>query len=212
MRTGFVTQFRTYAGRGHLTAAPPFDPQCKAQRRVGQAAFDLAQPAPALGAELQLNGALLKGEAAISAVRGEGHGAEYSDHLNISSRLEFQMVSTDRFAGCSHDLNMAATEAHDWYLREWFATLGLKQRDLVTKLDYQPAAAHALWHSVQRYRRDHIAEISGLLNIQPYELLMPPEEAMALRRLRTVIAEVAKAEPVVDETVSTEKARTGTAG
>lgn len=122
------------------------------------------------------------------------------------------MVSTDRFLRCSHDLNMAAAEVHDWYLREWFASLGMKQRDLVTKLDYQPAAAHALWHSVQRYRRDHIAEISALLNIQPYELLMPPEEAMALRRLRSVIAEVAKAEPNADQIVAADKPRTGTEG
>lgn len=93
---------------------------------------------------------------------------------------------------------MAPTETHDWYLREWFATMGMKQRDLVTKLDYQPALAHALWHSVQRYRRDHIEQISALLNIQPYELLMPPEEAMAMRRLKSAIAEVARVEPAAE--------------
>lgn len=110
---------------------------------------------------------------------------------------------------------MAAPTAHDWYLRDWFATMGLKQRDLVTKLDYQPAAAHALWHSVQRYRKDHVEEIAALLNIQPYELLMPPEEAMALRRLRSAIAEVAKGEPGlsdIDEAKPEAKPRTGTIG
>lgn len=109
---------------------------------------------------------------------------------------------------------MAVPDMPDWYLREWFATMGLKQRDLVTKLDYQPAAAHALWHSVQRYRRDHIADISALLNIQPYELLMPPEEAMALRRLRSAIAEVAAAPPKVEDLSPTETParKTGTNG
>ena len=109
---------------------------------------------------------------------------------------------------------MAVPDMPDWYLREWFATMGLKQRDLVTKLDYQPAAAHALWHSVQRYRRDHIADISALLNIQPYELLMPPEEAMALRRLRSVIAEAAAPLPKADDATRTPDApkRTGTNG
>lgn len=95
-------------------------------------------------------------------------------------------------------------------MKEWFATLGLKQRDLITKLDYQPAAAHRLWHSLQPYRRDHVDEISALLNIQPYELLMPPEEAMALRRLKSAIAEVAKAEPVAAD--ADQAARTGTSG
>lgn len=107
---------------------------------------------------------------------------------------------------------MAAAEGHDWYLREWFAAMGLKQRDLVTKLDYQPAAAHALWHSIQRYRRDHVADISALLNIQPYELLMPPEEAMALRRLRSAIAEVAKVEPDAATEPAAPGKRTGTTG
>lgn len=87
---------------------------------------------------------------------------------------------------------MADTDTSDWYLREWFATAGLIQRDLVTKLDYPPATANALWHGVQRYRRDHIRDVSALLNIEPWELLMHPDEAMALRRLRSVIAEVAK--------------------
>lgn len=212
MRTGFVTQFRTNASGGHPTAAPTFNPEREPQRGVCHAALNLTEPAAAFRAELQLNSTLFKGEAAFSAVRSEGHGAEYSDHLNIPSRSDFQMASTDQFARRSHDLNMAATEAHDWYLREWFATLGMKQRDLVTKLDYQPAAAHALWHSVQRYRRDHIAEISALLNIQPYELLMPPEEAMTLRRLRSVLAEVAKAEPSADDVADRDKPRTGTDG
>lgn len=97
---------------------------------------------------------------------------------------------------------MAAPERGDWYLREWFATLGKIQRDLVTQLDYPPATANALWHGVQRYRRDHIQDISALLNVQPYELLMPPEEAMALRRLRSAIAEVASS-PMSDPTVET---------
>lgn len=92
---------------------------------------------------------------------------------------------------------MAESAQSDWYLREWFATAGLKQRDLVTKLDYPPATANALWHGVQRYRRDHIRDVSSLLNIEPWELLMHPDEAMALRRLRSVIAEVAKPEPPV---------------
>lgn len=107
---------------------------------------------------------------------------------------------------------MAAATAHDWYLRDWFATVGMKQRDLVTKLDYQPAQAHRLWHSLQPYRRDHVEEISALLNIQPYELLMPPEEAMALRRLKSAIAEVAKTEPAAPAVEEPHPPRTGTRG
>jgi hypothetical protein len=107
---------------------------------------------------------------------------------------------------------MALPTSSDWYLREWFATIGLKQFDLVTRLDYPRGTAHKLWHGIQPYRRDNVVDIAALLNIQPFELLMPPEEAMALRRLRSAIAEVAKAEPAPAEAEEAANPRTGTDG
>lgn len=111
---------------------------------------------------------------------------------------------------------MAAPASHDWYLREWFATQGLKQRDMVTKLDYQSTLAFRLWHGIQPYRRDNIEDIAALLNIKPHELLMPPEEAMKLRRLQSAIAEVTAPEPPPTTPASAAAApahrRTGTDG
>lgn len=109
---------------------------------------------------------------------------------------------------------MAAAATHDWYLREWFETLGMIQRDMVTKLDYPPATANALWHGVQRYRRDHVEEISTLLNIKPYELLMHPEHAMRIRRLEAAIAEVVAPVPAAEPETPQEgtRRRTGTTG
>lgn len=78
-----------------------------------------------------------------------------------------------------------------WYLRDWFATVGLKQHDLVKRLDYPLNTAFKLWHGVQPARADHIADIAALLHIEPWELLMHPEEAMRLRRMRATIAEAA---------------------
>lgn len=209
-----IRQFPTNRPGRDLAAAPAFDAQGEPQGGVGHAPLDFAQPATALGAQSKFDGGLFKGEALFGPIGGKGHGSRYSDHLNIPSSADIQMVSTDLETACSHDLNMAPTETHDWYLREWFATMGMKQRDLVTKLDYQPALAHALWHSIQRYRRDHIEQISALLNIQPYELLMPPEEAMAMRRLKSAIAEVTKVEAPAETAPATTpvKDRTGTAG
>lgn len=107
---------------------------------------------------------------------------------------------------------MAALGGHDWYLRDWFATQQLKQRDLITKLDYAPQTASNLWHGVQPYRRDHVEAISALLNIQPFELLMPPEEAMALRRLRSAIAEVVKSDAEPGAAAAEGMPMTGTRG
>lgn len=90
-------------------------------------------------------------------------------------------------------MNMAQPETTHWFLQEWFGTQGLKQRDLVTKLDYLPAKAHKIWHGIQVARLTEVAEIADLLNIAPHELLMHPDDAMRIRRLQAVLAEVAPA-------------------
>lgn len=108
------------------------------------------------------------------------------------------MVAGDFWLRSSHHVNMTEEAQPDWYLHEWFATQGLKQNDLVTKLDYPKNTANRLWHGLQPFRRDHVAEISALLNIKPHELLMPPEEAFRIRRLEAAVREAAKGDaPVV---------------
>lgn len=115
----------------------------------------------------------------------------YSPQVNIWSSAGFHLGLTDADAPCSHDVNMAAPERPLWYLQEWFAANGLIQRDLVTGLDWLPAKAHKVWHGLQEPKTSEIRDIAALLNIAPHELLMPPEEAMRIRRLRSVISEVA---------------------
>ena len=102
------------------------------------------------------------------------------------------MVAGDFCFGSSHHLNMENSAGPDWYLHEWFATAGLKQNDLVTKLDYPKNSAYRLWHGLQPFRRDHVQAISALLTIKPHELLMHPEDAMRIRRLEAAVREVAQ--------------------
>ena len=117
--------------------------------------------------------------------------ATYSPQVNIWSSGDFHLPVTDVERLCSHDVNMAAPERPLWYLQEWFATSGRKQRDLVTGLDWLPAKANKVWHGVQEPRTSEIHEIAAFLNISPHELLMPPEEAMRMRRVQSVLSEVA---------------------
>ncbi|MBX9707900.1 MAG: hypothetical protein K2X61_08220 [Caulobacteraceae bacterium] len=107
---------------------------------------------------------------------------------------------------------MASPDRPFWYLQEWFATQGLKQRALITQLDWLPAKANKVWHGVQLAKLDEIAEIADLLNIAPWELLMPPEEAMRQRRLRSAIAEVVQTEPATPAQANPAPRRTGTGG
>ena len=72
----------------------------------------------------------------------------------------------------------------NWYLREWMIHLGLKQTALVDDLGWLKSRASKFWNGKHSYRRELVNEIAAWLGIQPYELLMPPAEALRLRRLR----------------------------
>lgn len=72
----------------------------------------------------------------------------------------------------------------DWYLQEWLAHLGKRQASLVNELGWVKGRANKVYHGAQPYRREVVNEIAGWLGIQPYELLMPPAEALAIRGLR----------------------------
>jgi len=83
-----------------------------------------------------------------------------------------------------------ANPTHDWYLTEWLKTLQKKQADLVRDLDYNKSTVSLLCSGKQEYGRDDVNAISLYLHLAPYELLMHPEDAMAIRRLRDDAAKV----------------------
>jgi len=97
----------------------------------------------------------------------------------------------------SHHVDMdgeddsALDDGPDWYVREWGDRLGKKQAGLVSELNIHKNTAHRLWTGKQPYRRDFVNAISRWFNIEPYELLMPPDEAIALRRIRETAMQIA---------------------
>lgn len=111
--------------------------------------------------------------------------------LNLSSSEPVHPTGDDSAIGSSHALNMAAPDHHGWYLQEWFAATNHVQNDLVLQLGFHKNTAHKLFHGLQPYRRDYVEQIASFLNIRPFELLMLPEDAMAVRRLREAVQAVA---------------------
>lgn len=95
-----------------------------------------------------------------------------------------QTLGGDGGADGSHNVNMSRAPEHDWYLHEWVATSEKNQNSLTTELGMHKNTAHRLWHGKQPYRRDYVNQIAAWLNIQPYELLLHPEDAMAIRAMR----------------------------
>ncbi|NVD44364.1 helix-turn-helix domain-containing protein [Qipengyuania atrilutea] len=77
-----------------------------------------------------------------------------------------------------------AAPIHDWYLKQWLRTLGKRQADIARDLEWNKARVSLTASGKQPYTRDDINEIADYLNLRPYELLMHPEDAMRMRRLR----------------------------
>ena len=80
---------------------------------------------------------------------------------------------------------------YDWYLSEWLKAVGKKQADMARELEWNKAKVSLTASGKQPYDRDDVNEASAYLNIEPYELLMHPADAMALRRLRLDAARIA---------------------
>ena len=71
----------------------------------------------------------------------------------------------------------------DWYLADWMATLGLSQADLCRATGFPKAKMSELVNGVSRYNRDVVNTIAGAMAIRPYELLMHPKDANAIRAI-----------------------------
>lgn len=80
---------------------------------------------------------------------------------------------------------------HDWYLKEWLRSCQKKQADIVRDLDWNKAKVSLMLRGLQPYTREEVNELAAYLNIRPHELLMHPDDAHALRRLRAEMIRLA---------------------
>lgn len=80
--------------------------------------------------------------------------------------------------------------AHTWFIREWADLAGFTQADAQRLLGWSKAKASDVWNG-QQYNQSLVDELFPVLNARPYELLMHPEEAMALRRIKDQSARLA---------------------
>ncbi|GGL48192.1 hypothetical protein GCM10010983_51940 [Caulobacter rhizosphaerae] len=84
--------------------------------------------------------------------------------------------------------------SHRWYLAEWAKAVGKIQADAQRELGWPKATASDLWRGRQRYNQELVDQVSNWLNVRPYELLLPPNEALALRDMRKSAQQIASAE------------------
>jgi hypothetical protein len=107
-----------------------------------------------------------------------------------------------------------AVPEHDWYFVQWLAYFEKAQKDVVNDLEWNKSKASLMFNGKQPYSRKDVNQVAEYLSLQPYELLMMPEDAMALRRLRRealTVVETSKKLESLDGEASAEK-RDGTNG
>lgn len=92
------------------------------------------------------------------------------------------------------------TTRHAWHLKAWLKALGKTQADLEKDAGMNKAKVSLLCNNKQQYDQDDISLIAEYLEIAPYELLMHPSEAMAIRDFRASAARVAGNAPDDDPT------------
>ncbi len=110
-------------------------------------------------------------------------------HMTNPSASNFVRTFGNDFASVfSHNRNMARRGIPkgpvNWFLREWMDELGVRQKDMIERAGWSKATASQLYTGVQDYSPKIVNEAAAALNVAPHELLMRPEQAMALRRFR----------------------------
>lgn len=107
---------------------------------------------------------------------------------NTESSGLVPITGADRNCACEH----TPLVTRDWHLQSWMAFAKKRQAHLVSELGWSRRRASEVFNGDQQYKRDTVNELATWLGIEPFELLMPPEEAFALRQLREHAVRIAQ--------------------
>lgn len=103
--------------------------------------------------------------------------------MKLAVKRDVSFLANDLPRSGFYNRNMGDL-SHDWYLRHWLETLHTSQADLERMTGWDKRKASFLVSGKQPYKRETVNQAATALNIEPFELLMHPDDAFALRRLR----------------------------
>jgi hypothetical protein len=89
-----------------------------------------------------------------------------------------------RFPAMPRKVIPATAIGPDWFLPEWMGALRVKPVDLIRETGMSKATISDIVNGRTNYYRSLVNQMAIALRIEPFELLMHPDEAFALRRLR----------------------------
>jgi hypothetical protein len=98
----------------------------------------------------------------------------------------------DETTARAYAARMATQPQHDWYLKEWLAATSTAVSVLERETGWTHRIASQLVNRRTRWNRDHLVLAARVLHIHPFELLLHPEDAMQIRRLRVAVNEEAR--------------------
>lgn len=115
-------------------------------------------------------------------------------HITNFDASYFVRTSRNDFSRrVSHNRNMARRGIPtqiNWYLKEWMDMLEVNQAEMIRRTGWSKASASQLYNNKQDYSPKIVNEAALALNVAPFELLMKPWEAMALRKQRAAAIEL----------------------
>ena len=88
-----------------------------------------------------------------------------------------------------------STRNYHWYINEWLAHYNLSQADVVRKTGWTKTKLSHLCNRKQDFSSDVLDTLARALNIRAYELLMHPDEASAIKRIRQEALRIASESP-----------------
>lgn len=113
-----------------------------------------------------------------------------SDYPNVLSSRKVRMTDGDRRSRSSYHPNMprkakqSTVIGPDWFLQEWMRYFKKSQADMCRLTGWSKATMSDIYNGTTNYYREILNEVARALEVSPFELLMHPDEAHALRRLR----------------------------
>lgn len=84
----------------------------------------------------------------------------------------------------------------DWFLQDWMKTQRTIAADIARETGWAKSRVSEIVNGQTNYYREIVNELARVLRIQPFELLMHPDAAFAIRRLQDTALQIA-AEPRV---------------
>jgi hypothetical protein len=110
-------------------------------------------------------------------------------NINVNKNIPYK--GNESSGTLSYYRGMAQRPYDDWFLKEWMRSKDVTQKFLQEESGWTYRITSQLVNRKTRWNRDHLMLAAKILKVRPYELLMHPDDANALKRFRAEALTVA---------------------